>query len=771
MTATPMQIHPVEVWDLLKLLGLGAGWGADEHNFLGFFGEMRKSYETIDWDLVFNLVGDYLETGGQIDPTFSQEAVKKLGPVQWSILKGLPSQKSSRKQSMKQLNAAAKPFVIELARRHTPLQHYIFRNTRSLLREYFRKGLLKENVPTRRPEIERIQMRADEQELYRRIEEYIAHFYQKYEQERRGLGFIMTVYRRRLTSSFYAVRQSLERRLKYLRGEVGLESTLTIDDTEQDELEFDWGDDFDEDDPRSLFKAEVDYLVDFIRELRELSQADSKLERLKKDLNTIFHQRSTALVFTQYTDTMDYLRDDLQVVYGSAVACYSGRGGEMWDGKQWVLVSKEIVKADFKEGKIRILLCTDSASEGLNLQTCGVLFIYDSGFNPMRHEQKIGRIDRIGQVYAEIWIRIYFYCDTIEDVIFQRLKDRINWFEVVVGDLQPILAEVGDMTQRLAMLPADQRAAQLELAVKELEQHLQNRQVEALNLDSFAQVDDAIPSLQTPLNLSQLSDILLNSPLTANYFQPSLDIQDAYRLKINDLDLPVTFSTACIDEHPTRVQLLTYGNPVLDELLAQVAPPEINAGSRLARLCSPGEPEYFRWIVNGSNGQVETIETISELQTWLHEVEKMPVMSSAGWDAPAQTEFESEVQKMRQKEAEVIRMRQVGVYLAEKARAQRLLIKAALVELVLGQRPELFASGNYPAAFNSQAVRGLARHKYPWGALIMLAFDDGLIPSADDPYFKEIQASSVDSLKGRFNQLKSDAAQQVKTLADTKVAV
>jgi hypothetical protein len=59
-----------------------------------------------------------------------------------------------------------------------------------------------ERVPTRKPRIERLKMLAEEQTLYTRIEEYISHFYQKYERERRGLGFVMTVYRRRLTSSF-----------------------------------------------------------------------------------------------------------------------------------------------------------------------------------------------------------------------------------------------------------------------------------------------------------------------------------------------------------------------------------------------------------------------------------------------------------------------------------------------------------------------------------------------------------------------------------------
>ncbi len=63
-------------------------------------------------------------------------------------------------------------------------------------------------------------MKPEEAELYHRIEEYIRDHYQKYEAERKGLGFIMTVYRRRLTSSFYAIEQSLDGGSHYLKGEI-----------------------------------------------------------------------------------------------------------------------------------------------------------------------------------------------------------------------------------------------------------------------------------------------------------------------------------------------------------------------------------------------------------------------------------------------------------------------------------------------------------------------------------------------------------------------
>ena len=280
------------------------------------------------------------------------------------------------------------------------------------MRVYHEKGLLKENVPYRDPKPEWIEMRSDEKSLYDQIEEYIRDHYQKYEAERKGLGFIMTVYRRRLTSSFYAIQRSLERRLEFLKGK---DTGLTDDDdTDQDDLETDVTElfQFAAPETRKLFQGEIQYVEDFLAGLRTIG-TDSKFERLVQHLNEFLKRRDSVIVFTQYTDTMDYLRDKLRQVYGAQVACYSGRGGEQWNGKAWSGTSKENIKTAFREHtEVKILLCTESASEGLNLQTCGVLINYDMPWNPMRVEQRIGRIDRIGQVYPRVWVRNYFYDET-----------------------------------------------------------------------------------------------------------------------------------------------------------------------------------------------------------------------------------------------------------------------------------------------------------------------------------------------------------------------
>jgi hypothetical protein len=111
------------------------------------------------------------------------------------------------------------------------------------------------------------------------------------------------------------------------------------------------------------------------------------------------------------------------------------------------------VKREFTDpdGDLSILVCTDSASEGLNLQTCDALINYDLPWNPMKVEQRIGRIDRIGQTNKEVLIWNYVYKETVEEDIYERLGERINLFEQAVGPLRPILDGIEGEVQSVAM--------------------------------------------------------------------------------------------------------------------------------------------------------------------------------------------------------------------------------------------------------------------------------------------------------------------------------
>jgi hypothetical protein len=749
-----MQVAPVEVWDLLRLLGLGGRWAADEDNFLQFFEELRRPIDEADWAFVFQMVRDSLAAGQTLDPEFARFAKRRIGLVEWEQVQALPHT-GNPAQIMRQLSQSSRAIAIEMARRLTPLQRFMFRNTRSLLREYRKRGLIQDRVPLRDPQPDWISLNSEEDELYQRIEEYITHFYQRYERERKGLGFVMTVYRRRLTSSFQAVKRSLERRLKYVKGrpEPHTVAGLEEEDIEQDDLQLDVGEDT-EAEGHSRFKDEVEYVEKFIADIGRLG-TDSKFERLAQRLNELFRSRDKVIVFTQYTDTLDYLRDQLRETYGAGVACYSGRGGEYWTGIGWQRVSKEQVKQDFREGDtLKILLCTESASEGLNLQTCGVLINYDMPWNPMRVEQRIGRIDRIGQVYDQVWIRNYFIEHTVEAIINQRLSDRINWFEAVVGDLQPILSKVARSIQTLAMLPAAERQRRLDQEIDDIRHALDEQKTQALKIDAFIKPEQpTAEATGAPLTLPDLERLLTGLPALADRFVRHPTIPKAYRLKYEGQDVNVTFSPGVFDEYPETMRLLTYGNPLLADLLSTVPLPYASTATGVLRLVASAPMPVVAFALPDEGEWVATVQALEAVpastDAWLLDARQTAINRFEANLTNAQQQ-QSSIQD-RQHEAELTMLQERG---------RRLLIQAALVEIALGQQPAMLGE-TYPYEFSETAVTGLRRHKYPFGPLLKLVNAADLRPSPTDDFYVRIQNLRAEHLRQRFGELRDRAGELV----------
>ncbi len=759
LTATPMQIDPVEVWDLLKVMGLGGRWGAGEGNFLRYFEELRRPVGDADWGFVAAMLRDYLAAGGTWDEAFCGVAEQKLGPAVWDQLKAIP-QAASPELLVRRLPAEAQAVVRELARRHTPLRRYIFRNTRALLRVYREKGLLKENVPYRDPKPVWIALRdGDEWPLYQRIEQYIRHHYQKYEAERKGLGFIMTVYRRRLTSSFHAIAESLRRRLGFLKGKLGLDQLVTDDDTEQDDLDQDVTESlFPDADPaaRREFvdqcQGEIDYLEDFLADLNALG-SDSKFERLAADLGEVLQKRDSVIVFTQYTDTMDYLREKLRKVYGSQVACYSGRGGERLRDGKWAVVSKEEIKLAFRSSReVKILLCTESASEGLNLQTCGVLFNYDMPWNPMRVEQRIGRIDRIGQAYDRVWVRNYFYERTVEADIYQRLDGRIGSFEHVVGELQPILARVAKAIEAAAMAGTDKREQVIGREVEAINQAVRSAEAGGMNLDRLADAEATVPPPDPPpLTMPELERALVGSAALAGRFAAHPTVAGAHLLDWKGPGRPVTFDPGVYDEHPNTIQLLTYGSDLLDELLAVVDPPTARAESgRLVR-CSAGTPvERVGWYAaNGHGTPVCSLRLLGDV------LDGQTARSPGGGDAAAVARqlFEAAYRPVREVAEKTVRDRERSraESLAEEARD--LMVQAAYVDLARTAGDGLFAAEG-TAGFTPETISRLRRHKTPFAGALKKIPVDGLTLSPTDPRYLHIAQTRRDILDRRFEAIR-----------------
>ncbi len=568
LSATPMQIDAIEVFDLLNLLGLQGHWSYGD-NFCDYFASLQGAVkpEVINFWQVMS--SDYFQRGGQPCSRLEQFLTKSDRILAYKMQDTW--QRGKKISNHKQL--LADEDFMDTSRQYltvnTPLKDLMFRHTRDTLRQYYQRGLLERDIPTRVVQDNAITLEPQrEVPLYLAVSNYVRHFYRLAQIDQRScLGFLMTLYRKRLTSSFYAIKSSLQRRLDYLltqRGSVLSDDDLVDVDNEDDAVIAGLESFFEPVDPQ-----EIQYLEDLLRQFENTGE-DSKLSRFIQILRQELTDRESAIVFTQYTDTMDYLRDTLKELYGSQVACYSGRGGELYQNGEWCLVPKEEIKRRFRQDEIKILLCTESASEGLNLQNCGVLINYDMPWNPMRVEQRIGRIDRIGQRYPTVRIHNFYYDGTVEAKVYRKLRDRINAFATVVGNLQPILAQVPTFIER-AVMSADPEEedvlmSQFDSVLDSPPPRLAIEEMVAMDLDAdLAEIQKPIPS--TPFTSEAIEQLFISSAiLKASGVQFERKSERTWQLNYKGQNYTVTFYPSVFDEMPS-LRLMNFGDPLFEELL------------------------------------------------------------------------------------------------------------------------------------------------------------------------------------------------------------
>lgn len=204
---------------------------------------------------------------------------------------------------------------------------------------------------------------------------------------------------------------------------------------------------------------------------------DSKRDQFVAIVEELVAHNRQALLFTFSRPTLAYLQRSLKGVARIGVL----HGGVPKE-------ERDEVMATFRAGGYDIMLATKVASEGLDFEFCSVLINYDLPWNPMEIEQRIGRLDRIGQTEDKILIYNFSTPGTIETDILERVFARIEIFEQAIGELEPIIkaswAEIEDLALDFSLTPEQRTQRALEAAAAVAEQRR-----------GIGEVDEAAPFL------------------------------------------------------------------------------------------------------------------------------------------------------------------------------------------------------------------------------------------------------------------------------------
>lgn len=268
----------------------------------------------------------------------------------------------------------------------------------------------------------------------------------------RAIGFLMSLYQRRLASSTAALRCSLENRVKRLQKrltdaeEIMRDGPIDIPTLEEmDEME---------DEDREIMERKIEaqtlasnpeeineeiallkILIEVASEV-EKAGVEAKLSRLKKLLvDEGFHDNpeQRLLIFTEFKDTLNYIVQNLQNMGFKVGQIHGSMKPGKRDEPGTRLFMEQQFKDGVKEGGIQILVATEAAGEGINLQCCHIMVNYDIPWNPNRLEQRMGRIHRYGQAF-DCLIFNFVAENTVEGHVLEKLLERIESIREALDD-------------------------------------------------------------------------------------------------------------------------------------------------------------------------------------------------------------------------------------------------------------------------------------------------------------------------------------------------
>lgn len=164
-----------------------------------------------------------------------------------------------------------------------------------------------------------------------------------------------------------------------------------------------------------------------LTDIYHLAESVPNYTKVNRVIDLVKKIDDKVIIFTEYRATQDFL---LYMLQQSGIKGVLFRGGYKRGKKDWM--------KDLFEHRAQVLIATEAGGEGINLQFCNQVINFDLPWNPMRIEQRIGRVHRLGQT-RPVYIHNFSTKGTIEEYIVHLLQDKIRMFEMVIGKLDVIL--------------------------------------------------------------------------------------------------------------------------------------------------------------------------------------------------------------------------------------------------------------------------------------------------------------------------------------------
>jgi SNF2 family DNA or RNA helicase len=330
-----------------------------------------------------------------------------------------------------------------------------------------------------------ITLSPDETSFQDEVLEAIKKQYLSGDMDKSAIGLVMNIHRRMVSSCIPAMMQ-------YLKWTIAEDRILSNDGEYLEEPE--------DDSQLGTTTLNPTLKQEFTRlaeKAKQIENDDSKYLQFRQMLQKILTNPETpqVMVFSFFIRTLEYLRKRLkedgftvEVIHG-AVPLQSGNG----------VYGRDQIMNDFKKGKYQILLSSEVGGEGLDFQYCHAIINYDLPYNPMRVEQRIGRVDRFGQKADKIIVANVFIKGTVDEEIYDRLYRRIRLVEDGVGSLEPILGtELSDL--QTAIITGSLTKEEKEEMQGRIEEHIASARIEMEEFEKGSRELLSDDYMVTPLN-------------------------------------------------------------------------------------------------------------------------------------------------------------------------------------------------------------------------------------------------------------------------------